>query len=220
VWRMEKNLSRSKKRLFGNLRRKIRSESVIDAMERVPRERFVPQDGLHAAYSDTPLAIGEGQTISQPYIVALMLESLALQGYERVLEIGTGSGYQTAVLSLLLPRGNVVTTELIPVLARRAEGVLRDLGCINVTVMEAGPVLGCPDKGPFDAIIVSAASPVLPESLISQLAPGGRSIVPVGTLDQQDLVHVLRTDEGLSLRMLGACRFVPLIGREAFPKPL
>ena len=85
---------------------------------------------------------------------------------------------------------------------------------------QAGPVLGCPDKGPFDAIIVSAASPVLPESLISQLAPGGRLIVPVGTLDQQDLVHVLRTDEGLALRMLGACRFVPLIGREAFPKPL
>ena len=217
---MEKNLSRSKKRLFSNLRRKIRSESVIEAMERVPRERFVPTDGLHVAYSDTPLAIGEGQTISQPYIVALMLESLALQGHERVLEIGTGSGYQTAALSLLLPQGSVVTTELIPALARQAEKVLRDLGCVNVTVVEAGPVLGCPDKGPFDAIIVSAASPALPESLTSQLAPGGRLIVPVGRLDQQDLVHVVRTDEGLSLRMLGACRFVPLIGREAFPKPL
>ena len=217
---MEKNLSRSKKRLFSSLRRKIRFESVIDAMERVPRERFVPQDGLHVAYSDIPLAIGEGQTISQPYIVALMLESLALQGHEQVLEIGTGSGYQTAVLSLLLPRGSVVTTELIPALARRAEKVLQDLDCVNVTVVEAGPVLGCSDKGPFDAIIVSAASPVLPESLISQLAPGGRLIVPVGTLDQQDLVHVVLTDEGLSLRMLGACRFVPLIGREAFPKPL
>ena len=217
---MEKNLCRSKKRLFSNLRRKIRSESVIDAMERVPRERFVLQDGLPVAYSDTPLAIGEGQTISQPYIVALMLESLALQGHERVLEIGTGSGYQTAVLSLLLPRGSVVTTELIPVLARLAERVLQNLDCLNVTVVEARSVLGCPDKGPFDAIIVSAASPVLPESLISQLAPGGRLIVPVGTLDQQELVHVVRTDEGLSLRMLGACRFVPLIGREAFPKPL
>jgi len=189
-------------------------------MERVPRERFVPTDGLHVAYSDTPLAIGEGQTISQPYIVALMLESLALQGHERVLEIGTGSGYQTAVLSLLLPQGSVVTTELIPALARQAEKVLRDLGCVNVTVVEAGPVLGCPDKGPFDAIIVSAASPALPESLTSQLALGGRLIVPVGRLDQQDLVHVVRTDEGLTLRMLGACRFVPLIGREAFPKPL
>ena len=216
---MEKDLSRSKKRLFSSLKRKIRSESVIEAMERVPRESFVPPDGRHVAYCDIPLAIGESQTISQPYIVALMLESLALQGSERVLEIGTGSGYQAAVLSLLVPRGQVVTTELVPVLARRAEKALEDLGFINVTVIGAGPVLGCPGKGPFDAIIVSAASPTLPESLISQLAPGGRMIVPVGTLEQQELVHVLRTDEGLSLRMLGPCRFVPLIGREAFPKP-
>jgi len=118
-----------------------------------------------------------------------------------------------------VPRGQVVTTELVPALARRAEKVLEDLGYINVMVIGAGPVLGCPGKGPFDAIIVSAASPTLPESLISQLAQGGRMIVPVGTLEQQELVHVLRTDEGLSLRMLGPCRFVPLIGREAFPKP-
>ena len=216
---MEKDLSRSKKKLFSSLKRKIRSESVIEAMERVPRERFVPPDGRHVAYCDIPLAIGESQTISQPYIVALMLESLALQGNERVLEIGTGSGYQAAVLSLLVPRGRVVTTELVPVLARRAENVLDDLGYINVAVVGAGPVLGCPGKGPFDAIIVSAASPTLPESLISQMALGGRLIVPVGTLDQQQLVHAARTDEGLSLRMLGPCRFVPLIGREAFPKP-
>ena len=166
-----------------------------------------------------PLAIGESQTISQPYIVALMVESLALQRHETVLEIGTGSGYQTALLSLLVPGGWVVTTELVPVLARRAEDLLDELGYINVTVVDAGPVLGCPAEAPFDAIIVSAASPTLPESLISQLAPGGRLIVPVGTLDQQELVHVLRTDEGLSVRMLGPCRFVPLIGREAFPKP-
>ena len=156
---MEKYLSRSKKRLFSSLKRKIRSESVIDAMERVPRERFVPPDGRQVAYCDIPLAIGESQTISQPYIVALMLESLALQGNERVLEIGTGSGYQAAVLSLLVPRGRVVTTELVPVLARRAENVLDDLGYVNVAVVGAGPVLGCPGKGPFDAIIVSAASP-------------------------------------------------------------
>ena len=212
-------LSRSKKQLFSRLRRKIRSESVIQAMERVPRERFVSPDGRDKAYSDMPQAIGENQTISQPYIVALMLESLALQGYENVLEIGTGSGYQAAVLSLMVPRGWVITTELVPVLARRAEKVLNELGACNVTVVDAGPVLGCTQKGPFDAIIVSAASPNLPESLISQLAPGGRIIVPVGTLDQQELVYAMRTDEGLSVRMLGPCRFVPLIGREAFPKP-
>lgn len=217
---MEKDISRAKKRLFSSLRRKIRSESVAEAMERVPRERFVPPDGRQAAYDDIPLPIGERQTISQPYIVALMLESLVLQGHENVLEIGAGSGYQSAVLSLLLPRGRVVSTELVPVLASRAENLLQDLGYANVTVVGAGPVLGCPGKGPFDAIIVSAASPKLPESLISQLAPGGRMIVPVGTLDQQELVHVVRTDEGLSVRMLGPCRFVPLIGREAFPKPL
>ena len=216
---MEKDLSRSKKRLFSSLKRKIRSESVIEAMERVPRERFVPPDDRHTAYCDIPLAIGESQTISQPYIVALMVESLALQRHETVLEIGTGSGYQAALLSLLVPRGRVVTTELVQVLARRAERLLDELGYSNVTVVDAGPVLGCPAEGPFDAIIVSAASPTLPESLISQLALGGRLIVPVGTLDQQELVHVLRTDEGLSVRMLGPCRFVPLIGREAFPTP-
>lgn len=216
---MEKEIYRSKKRLFSSLRSKIRSESVIRAMERVPRERFVPPEGRHLAYCDMPLAIGEGQTISQPYIVALMLASLALQGHETVLEIGTGSGYQAAVLSLLVPRGWVVTTELVPVLARRAEKVLHELGFLNVTVVDSGPLLGCPEKGPYDAIVVSAASPNLPESLVSQLAVGGRLIMPIGTLDQQDLVHAIRTDEGMSMRMLGPCRFVPLIGREAFPKP-
>ena len=216
---MEKDVSKAKEQLFRSLRRRIRSKTVVEAMEGVPRERFVSLDAQPNAYSDMPLAIGEGQTISQPYIVALMVESLALQGHERVLEIGSGSGYQTAVLSLLVPDGWVVSTELIPVLARRAERVLNELGYQNVTIVDAWPVLGCPAEAPFDAIIVSAASPALPQSLVSQLALGGRLIVPVGTLDQQELVHAVRTDEGLSVHMLGACRFVPLLGQEAFPKP-
>ncbi len=215
---MEKNLARSKERLFSSLRRNIRSESVIGAMEKIPRERFVVPESRHLAYTDIPLSIGEGQTISQPYIVALMVEGLGLRGHEKVLEVGTGSGYQAAVLSLLVPRGRVVTVELLPSLAERARTLLRDLGVSNVMVGLAGPALGCPEQGPFDAIIVAAASPKLPESLVSQLAVGGRLVIPVGTRDQQELVHADRTDEGLSIGMLGPCRFVPLIGREAFPK--
>lgn len=215
---MEKNLDRSRKQLFSSLKRNIRSESVIRAMEKVPRERFVSSEARDMAYMDKPLSIGEGQTISQPYIVALMLEGLGLQGHERVLEVGTGSGYQAAVLSLLVPQGRVVTVELLPSLEERARILLRDLGYTNVSVELAGQQLGCPEQGPFDAIIVAAASPTLPESLVSQLAVRGKMIIPVGTREQQQLVHVVRTDEGLSIRMLGACRFVPLIGREAFPE--
>jgi len=215
---MEKNLIKSRKRLFGSLRRNVRCESVIRAMEHVPRERFVPPESRHMAYLDLPLGIGEGQTISQPFIVALMIAALGLRGHEKVLEVGTGSGYQAAILSLLLPRGWVSTVELVPALAERARNLLRDLGCHNVNVELAGPTLGCPGHDPFDAIIVAAASPKLPESLVSQLAVGGTLVIPVGTLDQQDLVQAIRTDEGVSLRMLGPCRFVPLIGREAFPK--
>jgi protein-L-isoaspartate(D-aspartate) O-methyltransferase len=215
---MNKDLMKSKKDLFSSLRRNIRCESVIQAMERVPREMFVPPEGRHMAYLDVPIAIGEGQTISQPYIVALMTWALGLRGDERVLEVGTGSGYQAAVLSLLAPRGRVVTVELIPTLAERARNSLWELGCRNVDVELAGPTLGSPARAPFDAIVVAAAAPRLPDSLIAQLAVGGRLVIPVGTMEQQEMVQVLRTDEGPSLRFLGPCRFVPLIGREAFPR--
>jgi protein-L-isoaspartate(D-aspartate) O-methyltransferase len=188
-------------------------------MEQVPRERFVPAESRHMAYLDQPLNIGEGQTISQPYMVALMAAALGLSGRERVLEVGTGSGYQAAILSLLAPRGQVISVELVPVLAERARGLLAELGYFNVEVQAAGRTMGCPSRAPFDAIVVAAASPRLPESLVSQLALGGRLVIPVGPLEKQDLVHVLRTDEGLSVSMLGSCRFVPLIGREAFPEP-
>ena len=199
--------------------RNISSETVIRAMEQVPRERFVPQDSRHMAYLDLPLSIGEGQTISQPYIVAMMTEAMELSGGDRVLEIGTGSGYQTAILSALTPRGRVVTMERVPALMQQARQRLQELGYRNVEVQLADSSLGCPSKGPYDAIIVTAAAPRLPESLISQLAIGGRLVIPVGTLSQQELVQARRTDEGLSLRVLGPCRFVPLLGAEAFPQP-
>ncbi len=218
VWRVDKALSKARTNLFSSLRRKVGAESVIQAMERVPRERFVPQEHRSLAYSDMPLGIGEGQTISQPHVVALMLAALALQGHERVLEVGAGSGYQAAVLSLLVPQGWVCTVELVPSLAHRADALLDELGHRNVRVELASKTLGCQDHGPFDAIIVAAASPKLPESLVSQLAVRGRLIIPIGTLEQQDLVRAVRTEEGLSVSMLGPCRFVPLIGREAFPQ--
>ena len=171
------------------------------------------------AYLDQPLGIGEGQTISQPYMVALMSSALELGGQERVLDVGTGSGYQAAILSLLVPGGRVITVERVPVLAEHARALLQELGYHNVEVELAGPTLGCPERAPFDAILVAAASPRLPASLLSQLAIGGRLVIPVGSLDQQELVQALRTEEGLSVRLFGPCRFVPLIDdKEAFPE--
>ena len=216
---MDRSQVDSKRELFRKLLRNISSETVIRAMEQVPRERFVPQDSRHMAYLDLPLSIGEGQTISQPYIVAMMTEAMELSGGDRVLKIGTGSGYQTAILSALTPRGRVVTMERVPALMQQARQRLEELGYRNVEVQLAGSSLGCPSKGPYDAIIVTAAAPRLPKSLISQLAIGGRLVIPVGTLSQQELVQARRTDEGLSLRVLGPCRFVPLLGAEAFPQP-
>ena len=216
---MDKDLLKAKRELFSSLRRAIRSESVLQAMEMVPRELFVLPESRHMAYMDLPLGIGEGQTISQPYMVALMTSTLQLQGNERVLEVGTGSGYQAAVLSLLVPQGRVITVERVPVLAERARDLLQKLGYHRVEVELAGPTLGCPQRAPFDAIIVAAAAPRLPESLVSQLAVGGRLAIPIGPLDTQELVQAIRTDEGISVRMLGPCRFVPLINdREAFPE--
>ncbi len=214
---MEKKLNSDRKELFSNLRRGIRSKSVLRAMQRVPREVFVPIDERHRAYLDMPLAIGGGQTISQPYIVALITEALRLQPADKVLEVGAGSGYQAAVLAELVPDGKVVTVEVVRRLAQRARETLCELGYENIVVENASEALGCPGRGPYDAIVVSAAAPCLPPNLIAQLAVGGRMVVPVGNREQQELVFVLRTGEGISLRMLGPCRFVPLIGREAFP---
>lgn len=213
----DKKLLSDRKTLFSSLRRKIRSVPVVLAMERVPREEFVSVWERPRAYRDEPLSIGEGQTISQPHIVARITEALRLQPTDRVLELGTGSGYQAAVLAELVPDGNVVTVELVPSLAQQARETLVGLGYGNIVVEESTGSLGCPRLGPYDAIVVSAAAPTLPPTLLSQLALGGRLVVPVGSRDQQELVCALRTGEGISLRMLGPCRFVPLIGHDAFP---
>ena len=179
-------------------------------MERVPREAFVPDESRHLAYEDHPLPIGEGQTISQPFIIALMLEALELRRSDRVLEVGTGSGYQAALLGELV--GEVVTVERIDSLARDARERLGSLGYANVEVELAGDRLGWPDGAPYDAIVVAAASPMLPRALREQLQVGGRMIIPVGSQSRQDLMKVTRTADSYSVRTMGGCRFVPLIG--------
>ena len=213
---MERRLQRDRQALFAELRREIRSAAVLVAMAQVPRERFVPPDLRHMAYQNTPLPIGSLQTISQPYMVARMTELLELRGHERVLEIGTGSGYQAAILSLLLDRGHLYTVERDPRLFEAARARLSDLGYSNVTAGLATNLLGAPEHAPFDAIIVTAACPRLPESLGTQLAVGGRLVAPVGPREEQDLVLARRSDEGLSVSFMGKCRFVPLLGPEGF----
>ena len=212
----ERRLQREKRALFAELGREIGSRNVLRAMERVPRELFVPLEARADAYRNIPLPIGSGQTISQPYMVAWMTELLELRGDERALEVGTGSGYQAAVLSRLLPRGHLLTVEREPSLAASARSRLAEQGCANVTAEPAGFTLGAPAQAPFDAIIVTAACPRLPESLVEQLAVGGRLVAPVGNREEQDLVLARRTDEGLSVSVRGKCRFVPLLGPEGF----
>ncbi len=216
--KLEESIAKQRRRLFSTLYREIGDEKVLRAMEEIPRELFVPEDSHRAAYDDVPLPIGGGQTISQPFIVAMMTSALELMGNEKVLEIGTGSGYQTALLSSLVPQGRVLTLERVPGLARAAESRLKTLGYHNVEVRTAGEVLGCPEEGPFDAVIVTAAAPRLPKPLLDQMAPWARMVIPIGTLEEQELVMVLKTSEGPTVRMLGACRFVPLIGPDAWPE--
>ena len=204
----------ARKALVRDLRHDISDERVLAAIDSVPRERFVPAPVRHLAYEDSALRIGHGQTISQPRIVALMLQELRLEGGEKVLDIGTGSGYQAAVLAQLARE--VVSVELIPALAEAARRVLTELGYANVAVHLAGESLGRPEDAPYDAIVVAAASPRIPMSLVDQLAPGGRLVLPVGSRELQDLVVVESRPEGLVVQRKGACRFVPLIDREAY----
>jgi protein-L-isoaspartate(D-aspartate) O-methyltransferase len=195
-------------------RRDVQDERVLAAMERVPRELFLPEDQRGRAYDDAALPIGGGQTMSQPYMVAKMSELLSLDGDERVLDVGTGSGYHAAVLAELADE--VVTIERVPELAARAREALAAAGYDNVDVRVGDGTLGVRDRAPYDAIAVAAAAPVLPESLYDQLKIGGRIVVPVGGRSNQRLELIVKSPEGPAVARSVPCRFVPLVGEEGF----
>jgi protein-L-isoaspartate(D-aspartate) O-methyltransferase len=194
--------------------RDISDERVLEAMERVPRELFVPDDERRRAYADAALPIGHGQTISQPYMVARIAEALALRPGERVLDVGTGSGYQAAVLAEL--GAEVVTIERIPELAESARASLAAAGYTKVEVRVGDGTLGVSELAPFDAIAVGAAAPAFPETLYDQLRPRGRLVVPVGGERVQRLEVIVRSPEGPAVVHSVPCRFVPLVGQEGF----
>ena len=216
--RTEKELEARKERMLSEhlAGRGIRDAAVLKAMREVPREAFLPQGMEPFAYDDGPLPIEAGQTISQPFIVAYMIEALELQGKERVLEVGTGSGYAAAVLSRCAAQ--VFTVERIAILAESARARLESLGYGNVTVHLGDGTLGWREHAPYDAIVVTAGAPDVPEGLLEQLAPGGRLVIPVGpTQHLQDLVRVRRTAAGeFRYEMLCPVRFVPLIGEQGW----
>ena len=205
-------------------RRGIRDQRVLEAMATVPRELFVPERDRRRAYADSALPIGHGQTISQPWIVAAICEALALEGSERVLEIGTGSGYSAAVLAMLADA--VITVERVEELAIAARRLLAEIGISKVDVVVGDGSAGLPDRAPYEAIAVHATAPSPPSTLIEQLAPGGRLVIPIAT-DAADMLTVYRrlggqvdpkTGGGLERMVIGPCRFVPLIGSEGYPE--
>lgn len=208
------DLERARGNLLRYLAHEIADKHVVEAMRRVPREAFVPLEQHQAAYDDRPLGIGFGQTISQPFIVALMVQALELKRGEQVLELGTGSGYEAAILAELAHK--VVTVEHIPELAESAKQVLDELGYSNIEIHVAGNTLGWPAGAPYDSIIVSAGAPSVPEVLLEQLAWGGRLVIPVGSRWQQDLLKVTKLKKGNRIDNLGGCYFVPLIGEGAW----
>jgi len=208
------SLKAARKRLIEELRREISDERVLRVMAKIPREAFVPREGRYLAYEDRPLPIGEGQTISQPFIIALMTQALELVSTDKVLELGAGSGYQAAILAELARQ--VITTERIPKLAQSARRTLEKLGYTNVQVHVAEQTLGWPAEAPYDAIMVTAAAPRVPQELLDQLAMGGRMVIPVGSRWEQDLLYVLKHEEGFTAKNLTPCRFVPLIGEGAW----
>lgn len=205
-------------------RRGIGDQRALEAMATIPRELFVPESYRRRAYADSALPIGHGQTISQPWIVAAICEALALEGSERVLEIGTGSGYSAAVLAMLA--NEVITVERVEELAKHARQLLAEIGVTKVEVVVRDGSAGLPDRAPYEAIAVHATAPSSPPTLIDQLALGGRLVIPIAT-DAADLLTVFRrleeqvdlqTGGGLERRVIGPCRFVPLIGSEGYPE--
>ncbi len=208
------DLEAARATLIKHLSAEIKDKRVLSVMSRIPRERFIPPESQHLAYEDIPLPIGLEQTISQPFIIALMTEALELTGSEKVLEIGTGSGYQTAILAELARL--VITAERLSVLAKPARQILADLGYGNVKVHLAGETLGWSDEAPYDAIIVTAAAPEVPPDLIAQLTIGGRLVIPVGSRHLQELYKITKGKRKNTVKDLGGCRFVSLIGKGAW----
>jgi protein-L-isoaspartate(D-aspartate) O-methyltransferase len=194
--------------------RGIHDERVLDAMLRIPRHEFVPHEFQSQAYGDHPIPIGESQTISQPFIVAVSLQALALTGSESVLEVGTGSGYQTALLAMLSRA--VYSIERFPSLTRSAETALAKLGLNNVRVVVGDGSCGLPEFAPYDAILVSAAAPAVPRALLDQLPENGRMVIPVGPQHAQELQLIRKQDGKVAAQGLEGCRFVPLVGIEGY----
>ena len=201
-------------RLIEHLSTEIKDKRVLAAMSRIPRECFVPLESQHLAYEDSPLPIGLDQTISQPFIIALMTEALELTGGEKVLEVGTGSGYQAAILAELAR--SVITVERLPALAESARKVLDSLGYTNIEVHLTEEAIGWPAEAPYDAIMVTAGAPKTPPDLLAQLAIGGRMVIPVGSRYVQELCKITRGRKKNIVQNLGGCRFVSLIGKDAW----
>jgi len=191
--------------------RGIKDKRLLNVMRKIPRHLFVEEALRDQAYNDYPLPIGEGQTISQPYIVALMTEALELKGQEKVLEIGTGCGYQTAILAELAQ--SVFTIERIPTLMQRAKAILDSLGYFNVAYKTGNGTLGWPEVAPFQGIIVTAAAPEIPQPYVEQLEPGGKMVIPLGDKFSQVLYKIIKLPDGrIKKQYLCGCRFVPLVG--------
>lgn len=203
-------------RLIEHLSTEIKDKRVLAAMSRIPREHFVPSESQNLAYEDSPLPIGFEQTISQPFIIALMTEALELTGGEKVLEVGTGSGYQAAILAELARL--VITVERLPALAESSRKVLDSLGYTNIEVYLTEEAIGWPAEAPYDAIMVTAGAPKTPPDLLAQLAIGGRMVIPVGSRYVQELCRITRGSKKNIVQNLGGCRFVSLIGKDAWEK--